>query len=319
MKIFLFLIIIFASSVENIFTQSIKKEMQLGGDESDFIFQVSSIALDGEGNIYIADKLNFSILKFGENGVFKKLYKGIRGQGPGEFSFELDLIRIVNDKLYITQKLTPDILVFDKELTYQKKLKFGYQILDIGVIQNRIFVLSPDSISNIPLLFLNDQGEFDNKYEKKPVERHQSYWEQYKSIAFDKNGSFVIASMYEDKIEKWNSLTQRAWSKQFLKGQQIVYFNKGPRKGFPNVKECFCYRDIAQDTKGNIYVLGGSQSKNPLRDIYVISQSGNLKFVFTLPDDTHFLFIDHNNKLYSRGPEGGICRYEIKIDDKSLN
>jgi hypothetical protein len=66
----------------------------------------------------------------------------------------------------------------------------------------------------------------------------------------------------------------------------------------------FIYKDIALDGKGNVFVLGGSLSKNKSRDVYVLDVNGNMKSTITLPDSTHCIYLDKNNNLYSRANEG---------------
>ena len=64
------------------------------------------------------------------------------------------------------------------------------------------------------------------------------------------------------------------------------------------------YKDIALDSSGNVFILGGSFSKNPSSDIYVLSPEGELLTTITLPETSHCIYIDSRNFLYSRANEG---------------
>jgi hypothetical protein len=72
------------------------------------------------------------------------------------------------------------------------------------------------------------------------------------------------------------------------------------------------YVDVEIDTIGNVFILGGSFSKNKKRDVYVLSTNGEHLTTFTLDEPTHMIYIDSENNLFSRA-ELGTClkKYEI--------
>jgi hypothetical protein len=72
------------------------------------------------------------------------------------------------------------------------------------------------------------------------------------------------------------------------------------------------YKDIALDTAGNIFVLGGSYSKNKSCDIYVLTSDGELAETLSLPEPSHCIYIDRRNYLYARGSMGA-CLKKYKI------
>lgn len=74
------------------------------------------------------------------------------------------------------------------------------------------------------------------------------------------------------------------------------------------------YKDIALDSKGRIYVLGGHFSKNQSRDVYVfLGESGMYLTTFTLPDTSHCIHLDGKDYLYSRANDGvTLKKYELE-------
>ena len=105
---------------------------------------------------------------------------------------------------------------------------------------------------------------------------------------------------YQDKIEKFDRKGKKLWSRKLLgvkkvKKEEIASFVL-PSK--------LIYKDIVLDDSENIFILGGSFSRNPSRDVYVLNPEGQLLTTLTLPDTSHCIHIDSQGYLYSRANEG---------------
>jgi sugar lactone lactonase YvrE len=64
------------------------------------------------------------------------------------------------------------------------------------------------------------------------------------------------------------------------------------------------YKDIALDSSGCVYVLGGHFSENRGRDVYVLGPDGKHMARFALPDTSHCIHIDDQDYLYVRANDG---------------
>jgi hypothetical protein len=84
------------------------EDLKIGkeGDPNTQFFGVRDVAVDGEGNIYVADMKNYRVQKFDKEGKYV-LTIGRQGQGPGEFELPTQ-VRI--------NEMTGDIYVKDRSM-----------------------------------------------------------------------------------------------------------------------------------------------------------------------------------------------------------
>ena len=90
-----------------------------GGGEGQFNYP-SGIAIDAVGNVWVVDKGNHRVQKFGPDGVFLAAW-GVHGSGDGEFAFPSDLDIDGSDLLYVSEGQGDRIQVFDADGTFLGK------------------------------------------------------------------------------------------------------------------------------------------------------------------------------------------------------
>lgn len=78
---------------------SLEKKYILEGDGKTDFYEPGGVAVDEEGNIYIADSGNQRVLKFSDEGEFIKNF-GRKGQGPGEFQCPW-LLEIYDGEIFV--------------------------------------------------------------------------------------------------------------------------------------------------------------------------------------------------------------------------
>ena len=78
------------------------------------------VAIDKADNIYVSDNGNSSILKFSKEGKLMKVV-GRKGTRPGEFT-DLSLIKVINDKLYVSDRGNYRFQILNTELEYVDSL-----------------------------------------------------------------------------------------------------------------------------------------------------------------------------------------------------
>jgi hypothetical protein len=139
------------------------------------------------------------------------------------------------------------------------------------------------------------------------VQTELAYQEKYAgpmmdsvSVALDGQGHFYLAYVFQDRIESWDRSGKRLWSKNLL-GIKKVEMKKIDDYVLPTE---VCYKDVSLDDRGRLFVLAGKHAKNPSRDVYVLSPSGEWLSTLTLPDTTHCIYIDRQNFLYARANQG---------------
>jgi len=73
----------------------------LGGAAEEYIFgDVTSVAADREGRIYVADRLTPSVRVFKPDGEFMA-WIGREGEGPGEFTWPVDILPAADGRLFV--------------------------------------------------------------------------------------------------------------------------------------------------------------------------------------------------------------------------
>jgi hypothetical protein len=276
---------------------SIQEILSIGALDDEAIFQWTGVAADADGFIYVLDGLDYSLKKFDARGKLVKK-AGRKGQGPGEF-LAPRLLACSQDFLYATDQTVLGISVFDKELQFKKRIPFSEPVTDL-------FVLS-DTTMAIAVMGIQGPGKIVVADGSGRVQTELAYQEKYAgpmmdsvSAALDGQGHFYLAYVFQDRIESWDRSGKRLWSKNLL-GIKKVEMKKIDDYVLPTE---VCYKDVSLDDRGRLFVLAGKHAKNPSRDVYVLSPSGEWLSTLTLPDTTHCIYIDRQNFLYARANQG---------------
>jgi len=97
-----------------------------------------------------------------------------------------------------------------------------------------------------------------------------------------------------------------------FKGAKQTYFDSNVKEHHTQLPQNVFYKDIEFDISGNVFVLGGHYSEYKSKDVYIFSQNGEHITTLTLPDETHCIYIDKENYLYSRAKQGVVLKkYKI--------
>lgn len=277
----------------------LEEVLSIGSLDDDTLFQWVGIIVTPDNYIYVTDAMDYSIKVFDEQGKLLKK-AGRKGQGPGEFS----AIRFIDSSkmlLYVTDQYIQAVQVFDKDLNYKQRIPFMLPISDLKVISDReIAIASLSSLKEkMGKIFVIDQtGKITREIEYTHEELPLMF--DTVNFDFDLEGSLYIAYNFLDKIEKFDPAGKKLWSKSLLGGREA----KKEKISSVVVPSKVIYKDVTLDRSGHVFVLGGSYSKNPSQDVYVLSPEGTLLTTFTLPDASHCIYIDNQNFLYSRANEG---------------
>ena len=286
---------------------SLEEVLSIGSLDDDDLFMLVGIVADSSKRIYVTDAMDYSIKVFDERGILVKK-TGRKGQGPGEF-LAPRFIDSSEHFLYVSDQNIFGIQVFDKDLNYKNKIPILIPVSDLKVISDSeiaISTLSMDIRKGRKVFIYNSKGEITREIEyagkKTPLMMDTV------EIQFDPQGYLYLAYCHQDKIEKIDPEGKKIWSKRLLGIKKIK------KEKIENIllPSGFAYKDIALNSKGHVFVLGGSFSKNPSRDVYVLSSEGKLLTTFTLPDWSHCIYIDGQDYLYSRANEGvTLKKYKV--------
>jgi hypothetical protein len=276
----------------------LEEVLSIGSFDDDVFFQWVAVVADS-GKLYVTDTMDYSVKLFDREGNFLKK-AGRRGQGPGEFT-AIRFLGISGQFLYVTDQYMPGIQLFDKDLNYERKIPIIIPISGIKVISDdkiAVSSLSAEEEKKGRIFIYNQKGEVVR--EIRYLDKKAPFILDKVCFDFDPQGNLYIAYTFQDRVEKFNEEGKKLWSKRLVKVKKLE-MKKIESFELPTK---VIYKDLALDSRGNLFVLGGHYSKNPSRDVYVLSPEGRLLATFTLPDTSHCIYIDGQDYLYSRANEG---------------
>jgi hypothetical protein len=315
---FLFLILLIGASVPLLFLWGreqksifLEEVLSIGSLDDDVLYMWVGVTTDSKGNIYLTDSMDYSIKKFNAKGLLIKK-AGRKGQGPGEF-LAVRLIKYFNGLLYVTDQNRPGIQVFDEDLNYHKHIPFNMQIWDLSILsENKIFISTPFIANPEKIIALDLEG--DSRVDMSYFQGKQDYWMNFRKFEVDKQGNLYVVFTFEDRIEKLSKKLEKIWSKSLLGKKKAKRKKAEMMFGPSQLPTEIVYKDIAFDSSGNLFILGGDISKNPGRDVYVLDENGNYLLAFTLPEPSHCIHLDSRNFLYSRAGQGvTLKKYSLNL------
>lgn len=198
-------------------TFKLKAELVLGtedaGDEQIFS-ETTTLAVDGEGNLFVNDPREWVVKVFSKNGVLVRQI-GKKGSGPGEFN-EPVAVAIQEKELYVFDTGHKKMIVLDLEGTFQRDVRFPDAIqgvtqpviLKSGQVVFSAFRTNEATWSHSVILYDPELkpiqqierislGELDFSQPSSP-----SFWTKFLKIQFETffSGMPVLAPLGEDQF-----------------------------------------------------------------------------------------------------------------------
>jgi len=278
----------------------------VGALDDDLLFQWVGLAVDYEQSIYVTDAMDYKVKKIDPDGRLLNAGGG-RGRGPGEFLAPRNLSWF-DGRLYVSDQYVPGLQIFDEELRFCRRIAFQQPIVDFEVISSDLVVISSLTPNEKPSLFFFD-GTGEPAGNLVYIDQKVPFMQELISFEVDQRGDFSIAYTFQNRIEKLSRDGEILWRRSPLK------HCKPDRKqiGDWNVPTEVVFKDIALDSLGRAFVLGGGYSRNKSRDIYVFSPEGKPCGTLTLPEASHCLYIDQQDHLYARANDGiTLKKYRLK-------
>jgi hypothetical protein len=266
------------------------------------------LAVDDDGRMFVTDALDFSIKVFDARGRLVRK-TGRAGAGPGRFQAirELGLSR---SEVYVTDQYRPEVSVFNKQLEFQRTIPLSRAISCLRVGQDGALAavgLAMNKGDRAAIWLADSRGRTTGEI---------AYGIDPDNPAADRacfafsGQDLVLAYNFKDRVERVDRQGRKSWSRS------LFHLPDVPLKSFLGMKlpNKFIYKDVAVDSSGRIYVLGGGLADPPSREVYVLTPAGELLAKITLPDTSHCLAIDGRDFLYSRANDGlTIKKFKVQF------
>ena len=206
-------------------------------DEDYLLYKPMDVALDAQGNIYVADAGNYRIQKYDLNGKFLATF-GKYGQGPNEYqnprSIDVDK---ANNEVYVVDTSNRRITVVSIEgkeirtfkLNNERRKAMPFKFLPNGLILSGISSadFAPiDDLSVKPVFKVYDRDgaliyTFGKTQDFQDVINNSRA--NIVSFAFDNNSNIYVAFRHQNRIEKYTSKGELLFSATRRLNYELVY------------------------------------------------------------------------------------------------
>ena len=205
-------------------------------------YEPSGVAVDGEGNILVADKYNHRIQKFTAEGLFL-IAVGTNGSGPLQFCHHIEIaFNMSNNKVYAVDTWNCRVQVMNSDLTFSStfgkegsgKDHFRFPCGIACDSTGKVYVADTD---NHCIQVFTAEGKFLRKFGKRGQGRGELASPLY--VAVDTSGMVYVSESGNDRVSVFTS-----------EGQFVTSFGrKGERPG-----EFKSPHGLAVDNSGVVYV-----------------------------------------------------------------
>ena len=256
----------------------VKAERSFGARFGQNVLLIGGIAEDSEGNLFVADKLDCSVKKFGSDGTYMGKY-GAYGKGKGEFKGPLD-VAIWKDRVAIVDYLSTAVNVISTDLKYVRTVPAPNFVVDIAFDRNgRLYVATATDKPDELLTVYDSLGNFIRPIRSPGM--HNNMLLNSMRLAVTPTNNLLAMYQYFNTLEEYDpdgnlvqtysvpnvpsASPQRPHGADFaLPAGELLY-------------------DLSCDNRGRIWILSGDFSTNANRDVYILSANGLLLQTLTLP------------------------------------
>jgi len=335
-------------------TFELEEDLSIGNedDENYMFYDLVTLAVDSEENIFVLDRGNFRIQRFDKIGSYLQTIGG-RGQGPGEFEDPMSIHVDLKDNIYLCDVRRRNLHVFEKDGKFKETIRltrslfFGLGISEKGNILAQTFFYSQEE-STEDVVLMDTKGKVIKRIvsypsETPPMIKKRILGNPYSHRlhfypALDGSGVYGHSSEYKlyvlntsgearfriEKEEKAEPVTQKDkdrridnyLERQEKSGTKVKLTWNEVKKAyiFPEFKPFFS--GIVLDNEGRIYVerfkLYNPEDRSRVYDLF--SEEGYYIYRVKMPLPPSII---RNGYMYriERDQETGyikVIRYKIK-------
>jgi hypothetical protein len=157
-------------------TFELEEDLSIGNedDENYMFYDLVTLAVDSEENIFVLDGGNCRIQKFDKNGNYLQTIGG-RGEGPGEFEQPMWIQIDLKDRIYVHDSIRRNLHVFEKEGKFKETIRLTHSLFLIsgiaekGNILSQTYFYSPEG-STRDVVLMDSEGKVIKRIASYPYE-----------------------------------------------------------------------------------------------------------------------------------------------------
>ncbi|MHB9148476.1 MAG: NHL repeat-containing protein [Thermoleophilia bacterium] len=246
------------------------------GFEGDLLRRPSSVDVDGQGNIFVADTGKKRIVVFDSEGNFVSTY-GSFGQGSGQIWEPIDVAVAPDGRSYVLDKGLRKVVIYDPTRTPVHEVNFPDEDpLSITVADDLLFVTAVSGV-----LISDLDGNALTGYVARGREPGQ--FDMPGGVAVGDDGTLYVADSFNYRVQAIGPDGQPLWQygEPLPEDQAVMFQGEGRKFGLPS--------SIAIDDNGFLYVVDGTSSEVVVLDsggeyIETVGDVGNADGFFYYPD-----------------------------------
>lgn len=283
---------------QNPIVSETKHLLTITSSNKDTLFRAYDLYVSLMGDIYIADQVEDCIKIFNQNGKLIKKF-GKTGSKPGEFN-TIGEIAISENYIAVSDYISTRLQIFSKDFKHIRTIYAQGIVFDLAFDSDEFLWVGAFTGKKNKTLF---------KYSKESSKIIQiiplkySSGDQFKDIFFlaiSKDGYVVVAYRVLNRIEVWDK------SGKFIRDFQIPGLkseadSKKISTGLfssTRVPDGIIIGFCSVNDSGNIFLVGGSYSENPARDLYVMNILGEFLARITMPEKVWKFYMQDKTNIY---------------------
>jgi hypothetical protein len=276
------------------------------------LLQVGGAVEDHAGNIYVSDKLDCSVKKFTRTGKFVGKY-GRYGKKKGELKGPIDLA-IWKDKIAIVDYLSTAVQIIGTDLNYVRTVHAPNFVADIAFdSRGRLYVACASDQKNELLTLFDIEGKAIRNINSLSI--RDNIVLNSIQISVTPSDELVVMYQFFNAVELFDS------DGKFVQVLTVPYLPTSAEMRSQDAERTLpaggLLLGVCTDSQSRIWILGGAYSKNPNRDVYILSKGGRPTETMTLPKPVGTIVSARNNHIIVREEKRTrVTKYQLVFDKR---
>ncbi|MDI6803972.1 MAG: hypothetical protein QME58_09030 [Bacteroidota bacterium] len=270
----------------------------IGTDPKALIGEASDIAITEKGNVLVVDKLEGCIKEFDRNGKLLNKFE-LQADGSGNFKNPAR-IGCSRDFIAVSENISSLINIFSIDFKFIRTIYAQGIVFDICFDHDGFLWVGAFTGKKGKTLFKHD---VEGKLIKTISLKHSSgdNFDDIFSLTITQNGLIIVAYVVLNAFEIWKTTGEflSKFKNPLMKDRAEYTSMKLDLFSNQKVPEGTITASICTDGNKFLYILGGTYSGNPMRDIFQFDLSGNYLKKFNSQNKLTKILLDKSGYLFT--------------------